>query len=183
MFRLKKDRVGETLQFVFLRECLMSKTQTNMDMVETWFSYHVTSLITSTASCVALLSFLGSILPTKRNLFTFLDALLILAMTGCVDVMVRIVYYLKCWCNSFLKKLGRPRTAAWSVLLLGNDASSNWATSPSYKLPGSQSLTYKRSPNPKPKMPFERGNFKARWRVWFLWVCLQLCSIFSALEV
>ena len=97
MFRLKKDRVGETLQFVFLRDCLISKTQTNME-VETWFSYHVASLISSTASCVALLSFLGSILPTKRNLFTFLDALLILAMTGCVDVMVRI--YLECWCDS-----------------------------------------------------------------------------------
>ena len=62
-------------------------------VVETWLhvsylSYHVISLITSSASCIALFTFLRSILPTKRNLFTFLDALLVLSMTGCVDVMV-----------------------------------------------------------------------------------------------
>ena len=48
------------------------------------------SLTTSNFSCVALVSFFLTTLPTNRNLFTFFDITLVLALTGVVDIAVRI---------------------------------------------------------------------------------------------
>ena len=126
-----------------------------MDMVETWFSYHVASLISSTASCVALLSFLGSILPTKRNLFTFLDALLILAMTGCVDVMVRL--YLKCWCDS--QEARKTKNSCLECPTARQRCVFTLSRQPFIQITPRNNCqtTYRRSTNSKPKMPFVRG--------------------------
>ena len=48
------------------------------------------SLTVSNISCVALVSFFLATLPTKRTLFTFFDALLVLALTSVVDISVTI---------------------------------------------------------------------------------------------
>ena len=49
------------------------------------------SLIASNFCCVALVSFFMTTLPTKRNLFTFFDTVLVLALTSAVDIAVRIL--------------------------------------------------------------------------------------------
>ena len=48
------------------------------------------SLTVSNISCVALVSFFLTTLPTKRNLFTFFDTVLVLALTSDVDITVRV---------------------------------------------------------------------------------------------
>ena len=47
------------------------------------------SMVDSNFCCVALVSFFLTTLPTKRNLFTFFDTVLILSLTGVVDISVR----------------------------------------------------------------------------------------------
>ena len=47
-----------------------------------------TSLVVSNLSCLALSSFFFSILPTKRNLLTYLNTVLVLSITAAVNVMV-----------------------------------------------------------------------------------------------
>ena len=48
------------------------------------------SLTVSNISCVALVSFFLTTLPTKRNLFTFFDTVLVVALTSDVDITVRV---------------------------------------------------------------------------------------------
>ena len=48
------------------------------------------SLAASNFSCVALVSFFLTTLPSKRNLFTFFDTVLVLALTSVVDIAVRV---------------------------------------------------------------------------------------------
>ena len=48
------------------------------------------SLTASNLSCVALVSFFLTTLPTKRNLLTFFELALVVALTCVVDIMVRI---------------------------------------------------------------------------------------------
>ena len=50
------------------------------------------SLTISNFCCVALVSFFMTTLPTKRNLLTFFDTVLVLALTGIVDIAVIIPY-------------------------------------------------------------------------------------------
>ena len=47
------------------------------------------SVIVSNVSCLALYSFFASILPTKRNLLTRLNTVLVLAITVLVNAQVR----------------------------------------------------------------------------------------------
>ena len=51
-------------------------------------------LAASNLSCVALVSFFLTTLPTNRNLFTFFDTTLVLALTSVVDIAVRITLFL-----------------------------------------------------------------------------------------
>ena len=46
------------------------------------------SLAAGNLSCVALVSFFLTTLPTKRNLFTYFDPVLVLAITGVMDTMI-----------------------------------------------------------------------------------------------
>ena len=48
------------------------------------------SLTASNISCVALVSFFLTTLPTKRNLLTFFDIVLVVALTCVVDIGVRM---------------------------------------------------------------------------------------------
>ena len=52
------------------------------------------SLTVSNPCCIALVSFFMTTLPTKRNLFTYFDIVLVLALTGTVDIAVRITLLL-----------------------------------------------------------------------------------------
>ena len=47
------------------------------------------SLTISNICCVALSSFFLTTLPAQRNLLTFFDTLLVLSLTGLVDIVVR----------------------------------------------------------------------------------------------
>ena len=47
-------------------------------------------MVGSNFSCVALVSFFLTTLPTKRNLLSFFELVLVLALTGVVDIAVRI---------------------------------------------------------------------------------------------
>ena len=49
------------------------------------------SLVISNPCCLALYSFFLTTLPTQRNLFTFFETNLVLALTAAVDVGVRII--------------------------------------------------------------------------------------------
>ena len=51
-------------------------------------------LAVSNPCCVALVSFFLTTLPTKRNLFTYFDIVLVLALTAVVDIQVRITLFL-----------------------------------------------------------------------------------------
>ena len=51
------------------------------------------SLTSANLSCVALVSFFLTTLPTKRNLLTFFDILLVVALTCVVDITVRITLF------------------------------------------------------------------------------------------
>ena len=48
----------------------------------------IINICVSNLSCLALCSFFFSILPTKRNLLTYLDTGLVLSITAVVNVMV-----------------------------------------------------------------------------------------------
>ena len=48
------------------------------------------SLTASNLSCIALVSFFLTTLPTKRNLLTFFDIVLVVALTCVVDIGVRM---------------------------------------------------------------------------------------------
>ena len=48
------------------------------------------SLTASNISCVALVSFFLTTLPTKRNLLTFFDIVLVVALSCVVDIGVRM---------------------------------------------------------------------------------------------
>ena len=52
------------------------------------------SLTASNFCCVALVSFFLTTLPTERNLFTFFDIVLVLALTSVVDIIVSITLFL-----------------------------------------------------------------------------------------
>ena len=52
------------------------------------------SLAAANPSCVAFVSFSLTTLPTKRNLFTYFDIVLVLALTGTVNIAVRITLLL-----------------------------------------------------------------------------------------
>ena len=49
---------------------------------------HLFLIIVSNTSCVALVSYFLTTLPTKRNLFTFFDTVLVLVLTTNVDISV-----------------------------------------------------------------------------------------------
>ena len=51
------------------------------------------SLTASNLSCVALVSFFLTTLPTKRTLFTYFDIVLVIALTIVVDIAVRITFF------------------------------------------------------------------------------------------
>ena len=46
------------------------------------------SIVVSNLACLVLCSFFFSILPTKRNLLTYLDTVFVLTMTALVNFMV-----------------------------------------------------------------------------------------------
>ena len=48
-------------------------------------------LAISNTCCIALYSFFLTTLPTKRNLFTYFETNLVLALTAVVDVGVRMI--------------------------------------------------------------------------------------------
>ena len=48
------------------------------------------SLTVSIPCCVALVSFFLTTLPTNRNLFTYFDIALVIALTSLVDITVKI---------------------------------------------------------------------------------------------
>ena len=52
------------------------------------------SLLASNICCIALVSFFMATLPTKRNLFTYFDIVLVLALTGTVNIAVKITLLL-----------------------------------------------------------------------------------------
>lgn len=56
-------------------------------MIFSWAACTINILV-SNLSCFALSSFFFSILPTKRNLLTYLDTILVLSITAAVNVMV-----------------------------------------------------------------------------------------------
>ena len=47
------------------------------------------SLIISNFCCVALTSFFMTTLPAQRNLLTFFDIVLVISLTGVVNIVVR----------------------------------------------------------------------------------------------
>ena len=51
-------------------------------------------LAASNLSCVALVSFFLTTLPTKRTLFSYFDTVLVLALTSVVDIAVKITSFL-----------------------------------------------------------------------------------------
>ena len=62
--------------------------QSNLSrMIFSWVVCTI-SIVVSNLSCLALSSFFFSILPTKRNLFTYLNAVLVLSITALVNVKV-----------------------------------------------------------------------------------------------
>ena len=52
------------------------------------------SLTAANPSCVALVSFSLTTLPTKRTLFTYFEIVLVLALTGVLDIAVKITLLL-----------------------------------------------------------------------------------------
>ena len=64
--------------------------QTTQGMAAVKLLLCLLSLTASNISCFALVSFFLTTLPTKRNLFTFFDTLLVLSLTGVVNISVRI---------------------------------------------------------------------------------------------
>ena len=52
------------------------------------WAFCIISIVVSNLSCLALSSFFFSILPTKRNLLTYFDIVLVLGITATVNVMV-----------------------------------------------------------------------------------------------
>ena len=63
-------------------------------MVAVNFLLCLLSLAAANPSCVAFVSFSLTTLPTKRNLFTYFNIVLVLALTGIVDIAVRITLLL-----------------------------------------------------------------------------------------
>ena len=51
------------------------------------------SLTASNISCIALLSFFLTTLPTKRNLLTFFELVIVVAFTCAVDIAVKITRF------------------------------------------------------------------------------------------
>ena len=51
------------------------------------------SLTASNISCVALVSFFLTTLPTKRNLLTFFELVIVVAFTCAVDIAVKITRF------------------------------------------------------------------------------------------
>ena len=51
------------------------------------------SMVVSNLSCVALVSFFLTTLPHQRNLLTFFDIVLVVALTSVVDIAVRMVSF------------------------------------------------------------------------------------------
>ena len=56
-------------------------------MIFSWAACTV-SIVVSNLSCLALSSFFFSILPTKRNLLTYFDTVLVLSVTAVVNIAV-----------------------------------------------------------------------------------------------
>ena len=56
-------------------------------MIFSWAACAV-SIVVSNLSCLALCSFFFSILPTKRNLLTYFDTVLVLSVTAVVNIAV-----------------------------------------------------------------------------------------------
>ena len=54
---------------------------------------HLFLMIVSNISCVALVSYFLTTLPTKRNLFTFFDTVLVLVLTTNVDISVLTILF------------------------------------------------------------------------------------------
>ena len=50
------------------------------------------SLTASNLSCIALVSFFMTTLPTNRNLFTYFDTVLVIGLTSAVDIAVRLLH-------------------------------------------------------------------------------------------
>ena len=55
--------------------------------------FHLFLMIVSNISCVALVSYFLTTLPTKRNLFTFFDIVLVLVLTANVDISVLTISF------------------------------------------------------------------------------------------
>ena len=76
-------------------------------------------LAASNLSCVALVSFFLTTLPTNRNLFTFFDTTLVLALTSVVDIAVRITLFLAAPKNAIASSQFLPKLFCFlsSILL------------------------------------------------------------------
>ena len=75
-------------------------------------------LAASNLSCVALVSFFLTTLPTNRNLFTFFDTTLVLALTSVVDIAVRITLFLAAPKNAIASSQFLPKFFFLSSILL-----------------------------------------------------------------
>ena len=73
------------------REGCTTSVQRNLSAMVVTGLLCTISVIVSNVSCLALYSFFASILPTKRNLLTRLNTVLVLAITVLVNAQVRFV--------------------------------------------------------------------------------------------
>ena len=71
------------------RERCTTSVQRNLSAMVVTGLLCTISVIVSNVSCLALYSFFASILPTKRNLLTRLNTVLVLAITVLVNTQVR----------------------------------------------------------------------------------------------
>ena len=80
------------------------------------------SLLVSNLSCFALCSYFFSILPTKRNLLTYLNNLLVITMTLLVNFMVSKEWLFKghsfTFIDSWVTSIDRPRPSKYPKFYL-----------------------------------------------------------------
>ena len=78
-------------QFVSFLECMIGSNTSGKMADAVKLLLCLLSMAVSNLSCVALVSFFLTTLPTKRNLFTFFDIALVLSLTSVVDISVRFM--------------------------------------------------------------------------------------------
>ena len=77
----------KTLALLSKEAGIQPSVESNLSSIMNWLICSI-SLLVSNLSCFVLCSFFLSILPTKRNLLTYLDTVLVVAMTSLVNALV-----------------------------------------------------------------------------------------------